>query len=55
MERLCDLLFEVSNEVRLTILQHLEEGSSTISRLSKELGISNRSAAGTSLASWTPS
>jgi predicted transcriptional regulator len=42
MERLCDLLFEVSNEVRLTILQHLEEGPSNISRLSKELDISNQ-------------
>ncbi len=42
MERLCDLLFEVSNEVRLTILQHLEEGASNISRLSKELDISNQ-------------
>jgi predicted transcriptional regulator len=42
MERLCDLLFEVSNEVRLTILQHLEEGPSNISKLSKELDISNQ-------------
>jgi len=42
MERLCDLLFEVSNEVRLTILQNLEEGPSNISRLSKELDISNQ-------------
>jgi predicted transcriptional regulator len=42
MERLCDLLFEVSNEVRLTILQQLEEGPSNISRLSKELDISNQ-------------
>jgi predicted transcriptional regulator len=42
MERLCDLLFEVSNEVRLTILQNLEEGPSNISKLSKELDISNQ-------------
>jgi predicted transcriptional regulator len=42
MERLCDLLFEVSNEVRLTILQHLEAGPSNISKLSKELDISNQ-------------
>ena len=48
MERLCDLLFEVSNEVRLTILQNLEEGSSNISKLSKELDISNQGAADTS-------
>lgn len=42
IERLCDLLFEVSNEVRLTILQNLEEGHSNISTLSTELDISNQ-------------
>ena len=42
MERLCDLLFEVSNEVRHTILQRLDGGPSNISRLSKELDISNQ-------------
>ena len=36
MERLCDLLFEVSNEVRLTILQRLEGG--TIQHLQALLG-----------------
>ncbi|MEE8354960.1 MAG: winged helix-turn-helix domain-containing protein [Candidatus Bathyarchaeia archaeon] len=42
VERLCDLLFEVFNEVRLTLLQHMEAGPSNISRLSKELDISNQ-------------
>jgi predicted transcriptional regulator len=42
MERLCDLLFEISNEIRLTIMQNLEEGPYNISKLSRELNISNQ-------------
>jgi len=42
MESLCDLLFEVSNEVRLTILQMLRGGATTVTSLAKELDISNQ-------------
>ncbi len=42
MERLCDLLFEISNEIRLSILQQLEKGPTNISTLSKSLDISNQ-------------
>jgi predicted transcriptional regulator len=42
MESLCDLLFEMSNEDRLSILQRLDEGASNITGLSKALGITNQ-------------
>lgn len=42
MEKLCDLLFEVSNEDRLRILVKLDEESMNITQLSKELGLSTQ-------------
>ena len=48
MERLCDLLFEVSNEDRLRILIRLGEGPMNVTGLSRELGITTRRPAGTS-------
>jgi len=53
MERLCDLLFEVSNEVRLTILQHLEEGPPTYPGSPRSWTSQTRSVADMFPASWT--
>ncbi|TET73139.1 ArsR family transcriptional regulator [Candidatus Bathyarchaeota archaeon] len=43
-ERLCDLLFEVSNEDRLRILTRLEEGPMNVTGLSRELGVTTQEA-----------
>jgi len=40
LERLCDLLFEVSNEDRLRILLQLEEKDMRVTDISRELGLS---------------
>lgn len=40
LERLCDLLFEVSNEDRLRILLRLEERDMRVTDISRELGLS---------------
>ena len=40
LERLCDLLFEVSNEDRLRILLQLEERAMRVTDISRELGLS---------------
>jgi predicted transcriptional regulator len=42
MENLCDLLFEVSNEDRLTILRKLSEESMNVTGLAKELGLTTQ-------------
>ncbi len=42
MERLCDLLFELSNEDRMRILQRLREEASNVTNLSRALGTSNQ-------------
>ena len=44
MERLCDLLFEVSNEDRLRILTRLGEGPLNVTGLSRELGVTTQEA-----------
>ncbi len=44
MERLCDLLFEVSNEDRLRILLRLGEGPMNVTGLSRELGVTTQEA-----------
>jgi predicted transcriptional regulator len=40
LERLCDLLFEVSNEDRLRILLQLKEGAMRVTDISRELSLS---------------
>ena len=42
MESLCDLLFEVSNEDRLTILRKLSEESMNVTGLAKELSLTTQ-------------
>ncbi|MDH5792482.1 MAG: DUF1724 domain-containing protein [Candidatus Bathyarchaeota archaeon] len=42
MENLCDLLFEVSNEDRLTILRKLSEESMNVTGLAKELSLTTQ-------------
>jgi len=42
VEKLCDLLFEASNEDRLRILVKLDEESMNITQLSRELGLSTQ-------------
>ncbi len=42
MENLCDLFFEVSNEDRIRILRQLRGEASTVSRLSKDLGLTTQ-------------
>lgn len=44
MERLCDLLFEISNEDRLRILILLCGGPTNVTGLSKELGVTTQEA-----------
>ena len=44
MEKLCDLLFEVSNEDRLRILLRLGEGPMNVTGLSRELGVTTQEA-----------
>jgi predicted transcriptional regulator len=44
VERLCDLLFEVSNEDRLRILIRLGEGPMNVTGLSRELGVTTQEA-----------
>lgn len=42
MQRLCDLLFEISNEDRLSILRRLVEEPMKVTGLSRELGFTNQ-------------
>jgi predicted transcriptional regulator len=42
MERLCDLLFELSNEVRLRILFKIEKASMKVTSMARELDITNQ-------------
>jgi len=44
VERLTDLMFEVSNEDRLRILLRLEEGGMSVTGLSRELGLTTQEA-----------
>jgi len=53
MENLCDLLFEVSNEDRLTILRKLSEESMNVTGLAKELGLTTQESSPTCLGSAT--
>jgi len=49
MESLCDLLFEVSNEDRLKILQRIRDSPSSISSLAKDLDLSSQEASARAL------
>lgn len=42
MEKLCNLLFEVSNEDRLSILHRLEKKATNVTGLSRELGLTTQ-------------
>jgi predicted transcriptional regulator len=42
LERLCDILFEVSNEDRLSILRRLVEEPMKVTSISRELGFTNQ-------------